>query len=268
MKFNLKQLCRNAGRVIDKYSPEILIGCGLVGFATTCMLVAHEAPIAKEELDDLHAKLGESDEEISKAKIIFEEAKTVLPIYAPSIISGVMSCGCILGSYRISSKRTAALATAYEFANSSLIEYQNKVVEKLGEKKEKEIRHEISEDKIKKNPPPEDYKSSYGGINGGKEEVYTDGLYLFYDNYTGRYLRSNSEIIAKAEKRITERLFTEMWVSLNEFYWELGVGPTDAGDDFGFNVDDGIDIDISESTKLPDGTTVTIMKYTPNIRMF
>ena len=91
---------------------------------------------------------------------------------------------------------------------------------------------------------------------------------MYYDNYTGRYFRSNSEIIGKAEKRITERLFTEMWISLNEFYWELGLPPVDVGEDLGFNVDDGIDIDTSGSTRLPDGTTVTIMRYVPQIKMF
>lgn len=271
MKLNLNKTFRKLGKKIDKYSPEILIGCGLVGFATTIALVAHEAPIAKDRLDDLHRELGESDEEISKAKIIFEEAKAVLPIYAPAIVSGLVSGGCILGSYHISSKRTAAIATAYEFANSSLLEYQQKVVEKIGEKKEAEIRHEINEDKIKKNPPPEDYTMSYGGSKGGREDVmsqFNDGLYLYKDNYTGRYFRSNPEIIGKAEKRITERLPIEMWVSLNEFYWELGLSSVDVGEDLGFNVDDGIDIDTSDSTKLPDGTTVTIMSYVPNIKMF
>ena len=115
------------GRTIDKYSPEILIGCGLVGFATTVVLVAKEAPIAKEKVDDLHKELGGIDEEITKTKVIFEEVKTVLPVYAPAIISGAVSCGCILGSHYISSRRTAALATCYELAQSNLIEYQNKV---------------------------------------------------------------------------------------------------------------------------------------------
>jgi len=227
-----------------------LIGCGLVGFATTCVLVAHEAPIAKERLDDLHRELGESDEEITKAGIIFREVKTVLPVYAPSIISGGVSCACILGSYRITSKRTAALATAYELANSSLVEYQRKVVEKLGDKKEAEIRHEIHEEEVQKSVVPDQYRN---------ELAYTDGLTVFKDCY-GRYFRSNMEIIKTAEKTISDRLKYENEISLNEFYWALDIGPTDAGDDIFFFADKGIDV-VTDPIKNTDGNTITYLDF-------
>ena len=246
----LKGISRKLGKNIDKHSPEILIGCGLVGFATTCVLVAHEAPIAKERLDDLHRELGESDEEITKAGIIFREIKTVLPVYIPSIISGTVSCGCILGSYHITSKRTAALATAYELANSSLVEYQRKVVEKLGEKKEAEIRHEIHEEDAQKSVVPNQYRN---------EMVYTDGLTVFKD-FCGRYFRSNMEIVRKAEKTIADRLVTEMEVPLNDFYWELGIGNTDVGEYLCFTVDNGIDV-VTDPIKAPDGNTITFLDF-------
>lgn len=246
----LKVSAKQLGRQIDKHSPEILIGCGLVGFATTCILVAKEAPIARDRLDELHHELGNCDEEISKTRVVLEETKTVLPVYAPAIVSGAVSCGCILGSYHISSKRTAALATAYELCQSTLVDYQNKVREKLGEKKEKEIRHEIVEDDIKKNPPPESYCN---------ELAYTDGLTVFKDCY-GRYFRSNMDIIRRAEKTVTKRLTTEMEVSLNEFYWELDIGPTDCGDDLYFTADKGIDI-VTESVKNTDGNTITKIDF-------
>ena len=214
------------------------------------MLVAHEAPIAKDRLDDLHRELGESDEEISKAGVIFEESKIVLKTYAPAIVSGAVSCGCILGSYRISSKRTAAFATAYELANSSLIEYQKKVVEKLGEKKEAEIRHEIHEDDAK--------KSMVSGERGVEME-YTDGKTVFKD-FCGRYFRSNIDTVRKAEKTISERLMTEMEVPLNDFYWELGLGPTEVGDYLHFIVDNGIDV-VMDPIKGEDGNTITYLDF-------
>jgi len=246
LKITAKRLCKQ----MDKHSPEILMGCGLVGFATTVILVAKEAPIARDRLDDLHKELGGCDEEISKGRVIFEEFKAVAPIYAPAFVSGAVSCGCILGSYHISSKRTAALATAYELCQSTLVDYQNKVREKLGEKKEREIQHEIFEDDVKKDPPPEAYRN---------ELAYTDGLTVFKDCY-GRYFRSNMDIVRRAEKTITKRLQTEMEVSLNEFYWELDIGPTDCGDDIFFIADKGIDI-VTDSVKNSDGNTITKLDF-------
>lgn len=246
----LRKATGRFGKFIDRYSPEILIGCGLVGFGTTCVLIAHEAPIAKEKLDELHIELGKSEEEITKARVIFEETKTVLPVYAPAIVSGAVSCGCILGSYRISSKRTAALATAYELANSSLVEYQRKVVEKLGEKKEAEIRHEINEEDAKKNPPPEQLTN---------ELVFTDGKTVFKD-FAGRYFRSNVDTVRRAEKAISDRLSTEMQVPLNDFYWELDIGNTDLGDELYFTVDKGIDV-IMDPIRGEDGNTITYLSF-------
>lgn len=246
----LKKGTKNFGRALNKRSPEILIGCGLVGFVTTCVLVAKAAPIARDRLEDLHEELGERDEEISKARVIFEEIKTVTPVYIPAMLSGVVSCGCILGSYHISSKRTAALAISYELAQSNLIDYQNKVREKLGEKKEKEIQHEINEEKIKSEPVPEEYRN---------ELAYTDGMTVFKDRY-GRFFRSNMEIIRKAEKTISDRLNTEMYISLNEFYWELGIGSTEGGDDLYFTVENGIDV-VTDPIKNTDGNTITFLTW-------
>lgn len=256
MRFNdiskkIKKTAGRFGKFVTKYSPEILIGCGLVGFGTTCVLVAHEAPIAKEKLDELHIELGKSEEEITKTRVIFEEAKTVLPIYAPSIISGVVSCGCILGSYRISSKRTAAIATAYELANSSLIEYQRKVVEKLGEKKEAELRHEINEEKLQKNPPPEQLTN---------ELVYTDDGCTLFTDFTGRYFRTNIDTARRAEKTISDRLKTEMYVPYNDFWWELGCGTKPIGDYLYFTVEKGIEM-VFDYIKAPDGSSCTVIDF-------
>lgn len=242
-----------AGRFIDKHSTEILVGCGIVGFVSTTILVAKEAPVAEAKLDELHMELAEVDEELPKSKIIFEEIKTVAPVYAPAVLTGVVSIGCILGSYKIASGRTAALATAYEFTQASFNEYRNKVVQEMGEKKEKKVRDEIAQDKVSKNPPSPT-------ISGAGEVIMTDGLSLFYDSASGRYFRSSVELIRKAEKTISDRLFSEDYVSLNELYYELGMTETRLGDAVGFNIGDGITI-IFNSCVAPDMTPCMVMDY-------
>lgn len=250
----LKNGLKVLGKKLDKHSPEILIGCGLVGFASTVVLVAKESPIAKERLEELHEHLAEVDEELSKPQIIFEEFKTVAPIYAPAAITGTVSVACILGSYKIGNKRTAALATAYELTQSRLIDYQDKVKETLGEKKEAKIRKDIAQDKVNSNPPAPE-------ITGyGSEVVMTDGKSLFYDPYGGRYFRSSVEEVRRAEKIISDRLIQEMFVPLNDFYYEIGLSGTKAGDDVGFNVEDGIEI-LFNSCVAPDMTPCMVIEY-------
>lgn len=268
MKYNIgkiiKDCSKKAGVFIDKHSPEILMGCGIVGFVTTTVLVAKEAPIAKEKLDELHEDLAKSDEDLSKAQIIFEEFKAVAPVYAPAVISGGMSIGCIFASYRITTNRTAAIAAAYEFTQSSLMEYQEKVREKLGEKKEKQIRDEIAQERVEKNPPPKNYISAPIG----------DGQQWFYDPTTNQFFRSSVDDIRKAEKYIQHLLDTgcEDFASVNEFLYEIGSSEIDnsreRGDDFGFWADrDGISIRFS-SVVAPGPLSALSLEYDSYSRVY
>lgn len=246
---------KQTGRLIDKYSPEILIGCGIVGFISTVVMVAKEAPIADALIDELHEELAESEEDLTSAKITFEEIKTVLPIYAPAIISGTVSIGCILGSYKISSKRTAAWATAYELTQASFAEYKTKVRDQIGEKKEREVVHAINQEKIDNNPPAESMLR-----DESKEVVMNEGS-LFMLEYNGRYFRSTVEDISRAVKSISDRLSTEMFIDFNELQYELGLSSTSDGIDNGFCVEDGIDLDRFDYVTAPNGEVCGVVDF-------
>ena len=47
---------------------------------------------------------------------------------------------------------------------------------------------------------------------------------------------------------------SEPYISLNEFYMEIGLGPVDVGDSLGWRSDRGL-IDLEFSSKLKDGRT-------------
>lgn len=243
---------------VDKHSPEILIGAGIAGFVSTCVIVAKRAPIAKEKLEDLHEELAKLEEEPTKGKVIFEEFKTVAPVYAPAVVTGTVSVASILASYKIGSKRAAALATAYELTQATFDEYRAKVRETIGEKKEQKVVNDIAQDRVNANPPTP--------AMGAGEVIMTDGLSLFYDPWGGRYFRSSVEIVRKAEKTIADRLYTEMYLPLNDLYYELGLSNTKTGDLVGFNVDDGVNI-IFNSCIAPDNTPCMVLEFTCGPRM-
>lgn len=255
-KQNLINNAKNIGKTLKRHSPEILIGAGIAGFVSTVFMVAKEAPVVKEKLDELHEELAEKDEELSKADIIFEEVKVALPHYAPAIVTGTLSTVSILGGYRVISKRTAAFAAAYEMASTNLKTYQNKVKELYGDKKEEKVRNEIAKDEVEKDPPTEE---------NTKEVIVTDGSILFRDKFSGRYFRSTVDLVRQAEKKIQQDLFMNDWVPLNDLYYYLELDPVDLGDDFGFNVGEGIDI-IFNSIVAPGNQPALVMEYAVNPR--
>lgn len=247
-----KKFLNDLGSGLNKYSPQILLGTGIAGFIGSIIITAKQAPKAKKAVEELHEELGKSDKEYTKHEIIFEEFKTAAPYYIPTIVTASASAGCILGSYKISSARTAAIAAAYELTKEGLKEYKEKVKEVVGEKKEEKIRHEIAQDRVNKAPRDE---------AGNRNEVMmTDGQTLFYDCYGGRYFRSTVNEIRKAEKLIADRLNSEMYIELNELYYQLGVSNTKLGDMVGFNVDDGIEIYFN-SVVAPDDTPCLVLDY-------
>ena len=234
---------------IAKHSPVILVCLGITGMVTTVVMASKATPKAKDILEALHEKQEEAEEENTKVMKVLKDVKAVTPVYIPSIIMGSVTIACIIGSYSISTKRTAALATAYGISERTLKEYQSKVVETIGEKKEEKIRDEIVKDKVKNDPP-----SNHEVICPGTGDM------LCYDAVFGRYFTSNIEKLRKIANDLNRKLSREMYVSVNEFCDEIDIPHTRLGNDIGWNVDDDIDFDFT-STITEDDRPCLIVNY-------
>lgn len=227
-----------------KYSPEILTGLGITGMIMSTILAVKVTPKALMIMRDAEHEKGDS---LSKT----EKFKACWKCYLPAVITGITSAGCLVASNSVHTRRTAALATAYKLSETALVEYKDKVVETIGEKKEKVVRDNIAKDKLEKNPVK------------NCEVVSTEkGNTLCYDGVFGRYFRSDIDTVRKAINKINRIIVSDMYVSLNEFYTEIGLEPTKIGYDLGWNIDDG-EIDIETSAQLsPDGTPCLVIEYT------
>ena len=72
------------------------------------------------------------------------------------------------------------------------------------------------------------------------------------------------DAIKKAENELDARLRNEMYISLNEFYYEIGLEPLSViGDDLGWNIDSGY-LDLGFSSQIAtDGTPCLVIEYNP-----
>lgn len=232
---------------VIKHSPAILIFLGITGMASTVVMACKATPKAQEVLKELHEEQAENEEENSKPIQLAKDVKAVAPVYAPAVIMGGISIACIIGSYKITSRRLAAIATAYSISEHTLHEYQNKVIETIGEKKEEQIRDEIAKDRVKENPP------------SSNEIILTDdGNMLCYDSVFGRYFQSNINAIRKAENTLNRRLISEMYLSANEVFDELGLPPVKLGEDIGWNVDHEIRFSFTSMITEDDRTCLVV----------
>ena len=142
------------------------------------------------------------------------------------------------------------MATAYTLSESALKEYQEKVVETIGEKKEQAIQDAVAKDRIEKNP-----------VSTNEVIITEKGDTLCLDYPSGRYFKSDREKINKAVNELNRRMRDEMYISLNEFYYEIGLSGIGIGEELGWNIDQGY-IEPSFSCQLAeDGTPCLVISY-------
>ena len=245
-KPNFTKLIADARMALDKHSPEILLGIGIAGMITTTVLAVRATPKAL-----IHIEAKKREEHKDKLTV-GETIKVTWKDYIPAVVTGVSSVACLIGSNTVQARRTAAIATAYKISEAALTEYKEKVVETIGEKKEKVLREEIAAEKA----TTQNASTSQVYITGGGETLFLDPISM-------RLFKSDINLVKRAQNEINERMLKSAfygYASLNDFYEELGLKPTSQGDDLGWNLDEMMDMhfgsDITE-----DGHPCIVLDY-------
>lgn len=219
---------------ISKHSPEILTGLGIAGMIGTTVLAVKAT---KPALKVLEEKEEEKGEELTKVEVV----KATWKYYIPAAVTGTVSTACLIGANSVNARRNAALATAYQISSNALNEYKEKVVETIGEKKEKTVRDKIAQDKVDKTTP----ESSTIIVTG-------NGKTLCYDPQFNQYFESSIDVIKNAVTEMNHRMITlgEEYISLNDFYDELGIDRLEIGDELGWNIGRDGKLDITYSSTI------------------
>lgn len=244
---------RKIGMAASKNSPIILTGLGVVGVVGTVIFASQASVKANDMVKAMkadHQVAYENKEvetpEVSKKEII----KTVAPIYIPTVLTGAVTIGCIIGANSINSKRQAVMAGLYSASEAALREYQQKVIEKVGEEGDREIRNAIAKDKI------DEQTAAMPSV-----PVLGNGGYLCFDSLSGRLFRSSRDWILKTVNEANRMIIGDMWITLNEFYGELGLDPIPLGESIGWNVDRLLEIDISSQIENETGEPCIVLNY-------
>lgn len=253
----VSQIAKNLVGKISENSPIILTGVAASGVLATAIFAVKATPKALELIDEevcarnpnkqmYNLSAGQRMALIPKLDIV----KLTWKCYIPAVTCGAVTVASICALNSVHSRRNAALAGLYSLTETAFKEYQSKVVETIGKNKEQDIRDNVSKDILVRNP-----LSANEVIITGKGDV------LCYDTVSGRYFKSDIERIRRIINELNKELMDEMWVNLNEFYTEVGLGRNTLGDDVGWNIDNGL-IDIRFSSQLADdGNPCLVLNY-------
>lgn len=268
---NKMPMCiHKAGFQIKKHSPEILVVTGIVG-AVASAVMACKATLkvnevvseAKENIDKIHVAtekgVTEAGQEYtledSKKDLTIEYTKTavkMVKLYGPALLVGTLSITGILASNNILRKRNVALAAAYTTIDKSFRDYRNRVIERFGEKVDKELKYNIKEESVTKTVKDEET----GKTKKVKESKFIvnpsdiSGYARFFEKYTtdedGNTVvnpnwQSTNEynlfFIKAQERYANDLLVSRKRVFLNEVYRMLGLPETKAGQVVGWVYD-------------------------------
>lgn len=234
MNQKIIQIINASKKFLNKYSPEILTGFGITGMIASTILSISATPKAMKLIDEKKKEL-ETDNLTT-----LETIKTVWKPYLPVVGTTVTSAACIIFASRVNYKRNAALATAYSLSERTLLRYRDKVIETIGENKERSIREHIAQDEVLENKR-----------NESQIIIASKGNTLFMDSMSGRYFKSDIDQIRKVVNELNRKLVYENYISLNEFYGEIGLDNVKNGELVGWNINSGL-IEPSFSTCLTE----------------
>ncbi len=249
-KLNMTALLKNVKMTVSEHSPEILTGLGIAGMITTTILAVKATPKALDLIAEAEDKKNDNGHGEALTKV--EVVKVAWKLYIPAAVTGVTSVACLIGAGSVNARRNAALATAYNLASNALSEFKEATLETVGEKKEQLIHNKVAEERINKEP-----------VNQAAIIVSGNGNTRCFDTITKRRFISDIEAIKKIVNELNRRMVNgEDYISLNEFYYELGLDGVSVGEDLGWNVTRGL-IEVDFSAQLDtDGVPCIVIDYT------
>lgn len=161
------------GLIIQKRSPELLMAVGVIGVVTSTVLACRATLKVEEILDDAKTKIDKinfghetMDKEVYsdtdyKKDLAVTYVKTgvdLVKLYGPSVLLGVASIGCIIGSHKILHGRNVALVAAYKAVEQGFADYRKRVIADIGDEADRFFKNGI-------------IKHDVTNINDGTESV-------------------------------------------------------------------------------------------------
>lgn len=255
MKETAMRTVGKTGLILKKTSPEILIGLGIIGVVGSTVLACKATLTVKEtlhqdddDIQDIHdsfdgkatkqdgSEYSELDMKRDLTIVYTKRAVRVVKLYAPSLILGAVSIGCLIGSHRIMSKRNVALMAAYQAMEKGFSRYRGYVIEEFGEEKDQGyMMRSVSE---------ADAEVRLVRDGGQPEPIKQPGMSVygrFFDESCREYQRNsqlNRFFLQRQQAWANDKLRIKGYLFLNDVYDALGMEQSSAGQIVGWLYDD------------------------------
>ena len=274
MKFNelanvATRAFHKAGFQLKKHSPEILVVTGVVGTVVSAVMackattkvnfvleetkaqvdVIHEGTkngAVKGYLDNGEVGMVPYSAEDSKKDLAIVYAQTGLKLaklYGPAVVLGALSITGILAGHNILRKRNLALAAAYTAVDTGFKQYRGRVVERFGDKLDKELLYNIKAKEVTETVVDEEGKeTTVTKTVEVADPVMAMSPYTFcFDETADGWVRDaerNKFFLLRQQDYANERLKSKGHLFLNEVLDMVGIDRCRAGQTVGWIYDE------------------------------
>ena len=245
---------------VKKHSPEILITAGVIGTVASAVMACKATTKLSDILEDSKEQINQvhnflEDDRISETQYSKEDGNKDLAIiyaqtgiklvklYAPAVALGALSITGIVASNSILRKRNIALAAAYTTVDKTFKRYRNNVIDRFGEKIDKELRYGIKAREIEEIVVDDD-----GNEKTIKKTVEAADPVSMYSDYAKIYdagcngwtkdAEFNLMFLRHTQAQANDILKRRGYLFLNEVYDMLGFQRTKAGQVMGWIYDE------------------------------
>lgn len=272
---NFANLTANASRMMHKvnfkfkkHSPEVLVVAGVVGTVASAVMACkattkvdfvleetkHKIDIIREGAEAGEVKGYLENGEVGMVPYSAEDSQKDLAIvyaqtglkfaklYGPAIILGAASITSILVGHNILRKRNLALAAAYTAVDSSFKKYRGRVIERLGEQMDRELKYDIKAQEIEETITDKKGKEKTVTKTVEVADPYNSAspyTVCFDETCTGwvRDAEANKFFLLRQQDYANEKLRAKGHMFLNEVLEMIGAPVTRAGQVVGWMYD-------------------------------
>jgi len=223
---------------VQKHSPAILFGAGVVGVVTTVVLASRATlkldDILAEAQEDLekvrtleHADYSEEDRTRDKVIVYVRTGVKIVRIYGPAVVVGVASIAALTGAHVVLSRRNVAITAAYAALDKGFREYRQRVKDELGPDKDAQFRYGLTAREIVEETDEGTKVSTVIDVPGGVS-IYAKVFDKTNRNWSNAHMH-NQFFIQCQQNYANDLLRSRGHVFLNEVYDSLGMDRTKEG---------------------------------------
>lgn len=248
---------------LQKSSPTLLFGTGVVGVVATTVLASRSTLKLEAVLDESSSKLEAASALVSAEHPDYSQADyrrdtiiirsqtaiSIAKLYAVPLAVGTVSIACLVGSHFILSSRNVALTAAYAAVDKAFREYRGRVIEEVGYEKERDLYYGVEEIErqsiTKKGKEVRTTEKRAGG-----KSMYAKWFSAQTSSNWNNQPEYNFMFLRCQQKEANRVLHSKGFITLNDVYDLLGLERTQYGMVVGWvrgNADDYVDFGVFDN---------------------